>query len=93
MAEAFIKNVYVYDENRIEIEYRIEDLVAKAVERHNEITEALCGEGDGEVGHRFDSPYVKALREKNELARARGKTSLAGKAKNDKKEVKAKNDI
>jgi DNA invertase Pin-like site-specific DNA recombinase len=93
MAEAFIRNVYVYDENRIEIEYMIEDLVMRAVERHNEITEALSVEGGGEVSHRFDSPYVKALREKNKMSRTRGKTGQAGNAKNDKKAVKAKNDI
>ena len=66
MVDCFIENVYVYDEDRLEIKYSLESLLDRTIKRNNEIMETVFPEEEGEAGsHHYDSDYVKLLREKN----------------------------
>ena len=68
IAETFIKNVYMYDYDRIEIIYKTEDMVERVIQRNNEIEDALRIEnGAKEVSHHYNSKYVKLLRERNNM--------------------------
>ena len=74
MVDQFIKNVYVFDYNRIEIVYKTEDLIERTIRRNNEIMDALSiHKGDTEVSHHYDSQYVRILRENNLLEKHGGK--------------------
>jgi len=66
MVDCFIENVYVYDDDRLEIKYSLESLLDRTIKRNNEIMETVFPEEEGEAGsHHYDSDYVKLLREKN----------------------------
>lgn len=68
IVESFVKNVYVFDYDRIEIVYKTEDMVERVFRRNNEIQEALSiKDGETEVSHHYNSKYVQILREHNNL--------------------------
>ena len=74
IVDQFIKNVYVYDRDRIEVVYKTEDLINRTFKRNNEIMDALALEhGETEVSHHYQSRYVKFLRENNLNEKNKGK--------------------
>ena len=74
IVDQFIKNVYVFDSDRIEIVYKTDDMIERAIRRNNEIVDALSKkDGEIEVSHHYRSRYVKILRENNLKEKGEGK--------------------